>query len=354
MWEKYYRESFKLGHRVLLISHSQGNLFANRIHDSITPIEYRSYFANMQVASPASEVKASKGGYVTLYGDPIINPILGSMGGNANGSPGHAFVEAYLNQSDPYEKIVAGIKQLLPILDSEISQWETDQEFETNTCDYKIAVKHRYDLSIEMPLEVYPFAPNKKLYQVNGEWVKASCGGKNILGENHDIPIWDGKQDNECLMIDNPQEEKISIELNTTITITGKEITNECNVEQVQDLWYSDRWESWCYAGDPTDSWEWIKPLEGCEFNEQNKTIFDQDPPDGWVLESENIIKKETTEVFNSIYMWGINAHYVVGTLRCYTTGGIYSYSSFNWVADVNKGYTTIREFERVYVVPRN
>ncbi|MDD2400322.1 MAG: hypothetical protein PHR75_06945 [Sulfurovum sp.] len=56
---------------------------------------------------------------------------------------------------------------------------------------------------------VYPFAPSKKLYQVNGEWVKASCGGENISGEGHDIPSWDGKQDNECLMIDNPQEEKI-------------------------------------------------------------------------------------------------------------------------------------------------
>lgn len=102
MWEKYYNESFKLGHRVLLVSHSQGNLFANRIHDKITPSQYKDYFANFQVASPASEVRATKGGYVTLYGDPIINPIPGSMGGNANGSPGHAFVEAYLSQSDPY------------------------------------------------------------------------------------------------------------------------------------------------------------------------------------------------------------------------------------------------------------
>ncbi len=133
MWEKYYNESFKLGHKVLLISHSQGNLFANRIYDKITPIKYKDYFANLQVASPAAEVKARKGGYVTLVGDPIINPIPGSMSGNANGSAGHAFVEAYLSQGDPYEKIVAGIKQLLPTLDSEISQWQTDQEFNIDT-----------------------------------------------------------------------------------------------------------------------------------------------------------------------------------------------------------------------------
>lgn len=203
MWEKYYNESFKFGHRVLLVSHSQGNLFANRIYGKITPSEYQNYFANFQVASPASEVKATKGGYVTLYGDPIINPIPGSMGGNANGSPGHAFVGVYLNQSDPYEKIVAGIKQLLPTLDSEISQWETDQELDQNTCDYKITVKHRYDPSIEMAEKVYPFAPAKKLYQVNGEWVKASCGGENIL------PDWEGKKSHECWLVDNPPKEKI-------------------------------------------------------------------------------------------------------------------------------------------------
>lgn len=62
-----------------------------------------------------------------------------------------------------------------------------------------------------MPLDVYPFNASKKLYQVNGEWVKASCGGENILGEGHDIPSWDGKKENECLMIDNPQQEKIGI-----------------------------------------------------------------------------------------------------------------------------------------------
>jgi hypothetical protein len=203
MWQKYYNESFKLGHRVLLVSHSQGNLFANRIYDMIDPTGYKIYFANLQVASPANEVKAPKGDHVTLYGDPIINPIPESMAGNANGNPGHAFVGAYLDQEDPYTKIVTKMKQFLETLDSESSQWETDQEYDKDTCDYRITVKHRFDDEIIMDEEVYPFAPSKKLYQVNGEWVKASCGGENILDE------WEGKQTNECLMIDNPKIEKI-------------------------------------------------------------------------------------------------------------------------------------------------
>jgi hypothetical protein len=185
MWQKYYRESFKLGHRVLLVSHSQGNLFANRIYDTIDPAEYKNYFANVQVASPASEVKAVKGSYVTLWGDPIINPIPGSMSPNANGSPGHSFVAAYLNQQDPYNKIVSRIKAVLPTLDVELTQWDTDQEFDKNTCNEKITVKHRFDLGVEMPFKVYPFNLSKKLYQVNGEWVKASCGGKNINSDDN-------------------------------------------------------------------------------------------------------------------------------------------------------------------------
>lgn len=47
MVNNYYNESFKLGHRVLLVSHSQGNMFANRIHETITPTEYKNYFANL-------------------------------------------------------------------------------------------------------------------------------------------------------------------------------------------------------------------------------------------------------------------------------------------------------------------
>ncbi len=208
MWNyHYYPESFKLGHRVLLVSHSQGNLFANRIYDTINPTGYKRYFANVQVASPASEVKADevgKGAHVTLFGDPIINPIPGSMSGNANGSPGHAFVEAYLAQKDPYDKIVSRIKAVLPTLDVELTQWDTEGEpSNKSTCEEKVKVKHRFDLAVDMPFDVYPFNLSKKLYQVNEKWVKASCGGNNILDQ------WDGKKENECWMIDNPEEEKI-------------------------------------------------------------------------------------------------------------------------------------------------
>jgi len=112
MLKKYYNESFQYSHRVLLVSHSQGNLFANRVYDNINPSDYRNYFANVQVASPVSSVHALHGTYITGWVDPIINPIPGSMESNANldGFGGHAFVTVYLNSSDTYIKIVNAIR----------------------------------------------------------------------------------------------------------------------------------------------------------------------------------------------------------------------------------------------------
>lgn len=215
MVTKYYNESFKLSHKVLLISHSQGNLFANRVYDTINPTEYKNYFANMQIASPASEVKAQKGDYVTLSTDltsvdPVINFIPGSMRPNASGESGHELVSAYLLQADPLSKITTKIKQLLANLDTEPSQWELDQELNVGTKDYKITLKHRFDTSITsmQDVEVYPFKPSEKLYHVidntggNG-WVKASCGGKEVFD------YWDGQKENEVYLINNTQHEMI-------------------------------------------------------------------------------------------------------------------------------------------------
>ncbi|MFT5659471.1 MAG: hypothetical protein ACI9TV_000087 [Sulfurimonas sp.] len=209
MWQKYYNESFKLSHKVLLISHSQGGLFANRVHDIIAPTQYQNYFANLQVASPASVVKATKGDYVTLSTDlvsvdPIVNFIPGSMSPNASGDSGHEFISAYLSQADPLAKIITKTKQLLTNLDSESSQWETESEQNKNTKQYRITVKHRFDTSIGNIANVYPFAPSKELYSVNGEYVKASCGGTKIL--DADIDTWNNKKDNEFYYLEGTGE----------------------------------------------------------------------------------------------------------------------------------------------------
>lgn len=249
MLVKYYEESFKYGHRILLVSHSQGNLFANRIHDKIVPTQYQNYFANLQVASPASEVKAQKGDYVTGFVDPIINPIPGSMSSNADLDfpGGHKFVEAYLASEDTLTKITDKMKQLLVSLDAEPSQWQTDQELKKGTKEYRITVKHRFNSSIVAMygVEVYPFAPSKKLYYItdntggNG-WVKASCGGIEVFDN------WTDKQENEFYLINNIEEEKIYAEeefICTDLASDGHEImATYCSYSAGSEalFWYRD------------------------------------------------------------------------------------------------------------------
>ena len=176
-------------------------------YENINPTEYKDYFANLQVASPASEVKAQKGDYVTGFVDPIINPIPGSMESNADLAfpGGHAFLEAYLVSEDTLGSIIKKLKQLLSELDKADTQWETDEEYSRGTKDYRIKVKHRFDSkNIIIDEDVYPFAPAKKLYQVNGEYVKASCGGTKILDADKDD--WENKKENEFYYLEGTGE----------------------------------------------------------------------------------------------------------------------------------------------------
>lgn len=276
-----YKNSIKLGHSAIVIAHSQGNLFTNVVYDKIATDEtdkwMTKYFYMIGVASPAGEGTGPKGiEIVTFDNDPISyipdsigetirNPMryigwVYSRDNNEDTKPGNCLDRKYADGSvpsscvdindpeysfwSPFDKGIIDFHlfsyymstevsktKIINFVDSSLkahsevkSQWIQNGETNKNTCEHKITVKHQYDPSIEMPLEVYPFNASKKLYQVNGEWVKASCSGENILGLNHDIPTWDEKQDNECLMIDNPQEEKIVIKVinKNLIAVYGK------------------------------------------------------------------------------------------------------------------------------------
>jgi len=274
-----YKASIKSGHKVLVVAHSQGNLFTNEVYKKLlghtTDWWMTRYFKVVSIASPMCfkittntqgiswdndvvpnmvglcsdfnvENNVRKVSWEFYDGTPRVarpnhNYIYRSQVGvvyknswkgieEGNDENVHAFTfymgkalkegdknkpnydEIYLNPFDDKnitndtakDLIMTTIKSQIDELEKLSSQWIIDQEFDKNTCNYKITLKHQYDPSIEMGEKVYPFNASKKLYQVNGEWVKASCGGKNIL------PDWDGKQENECWMIDNPEVEKIS------------------------------------------------------------------------------------------------------------------------------------------------
>ena len=211
-----YKQSIKLGHGVIVIAHSQGNYFTNEAYELLDPW-MKPYFKMMGVATPANHVAGFEAGdttapYVKFHNDFIKIVITGLSSNRDDPNPNHNgtfsvaahdFYDSYLTAENTKGEILGFIETKVKEHTTAPSQWETNEEFELNTCDYKITVKHRHDPSIEMAEKVYPFAPAKKLYQVNGEWVKASCSGENIL------PDWDGKKENECLMIDNPPKEKI-------------------------------------------------------------------------------------------------------------------------------------------------
>ena len=213
MIEDYETISLKKSHRVLLVAHSQGNLFGNEVYDNLISWE-QGYFKMVSVGTPASSVLGQNTPYTTLKCDKVINDnLIGGIPGHLPGniectgeeksSDGHQFVASYLSNHISLPKIMSDISSSLDTLANTSSQWITYQEIERGTCDYRISVKHRFDPALEIGEKVYPFAPNKKLYQVNGAYVKATCGGTDFTDD------WADKKENECWMINNLPKEKI-------------------------------------------------------------------------------------------------------------------------------------------------
>ena len=250
-----YRTSINDGHSVAVVAHSQGALFTNEAYDSLIKSDtdkWRKKFFRAFFVAPASTKvldndvqtpsfvfhndvitnlsdrfnfpkttnpnlfeKKVQGNYFGEYKyvsqkDKIFHSFEYYMGGSITYTDGRGDHNVSTNLAK--DKIIDFIGKAVISHGSEDSQWIKDQEFKKDTCDYKMTVKHQHDPSIEMAEKVYPFNASKKLYQVNTEWVIASCGGKNIFGPDHEIAIWDGKQPNECFIIDNPQKETIKKE----------------------------------------------------------------------------------------------------------------------------------------------
>jgi hypothetical protein len=216
-----YKESIKLGHGVIVVAHSQGNYYTNEAYEQLDPW-MKDYFHMFGVATPANHVAGfsvddAAAPYVKFHND-FINFIVTSLPSNLDDTRHHGFPSTNAHDfNESYMKEETSKKIINDFIIDEIqkhskndSQWELDQEKNVGTRDYKITLKHRFDTSIiaMQDIEVYPFAPAKKLYHVidntggNG-WVKASCGGDEVVN------YWDGKKDTEAYLIDNTQHEMI-------------------------------------------------------------------------------------------------------------------------------------------------
>lgn len=116
MLNQYKDNSFSKNHNVLLVAHSQGNLFGNKMYELFSSDE-KKRFAMVSVATPADHV-AKGGGYTTLDKDPVIMLIPDSLLTNASGY-GHSFVESYLNNPiyESVEAIALNLKNAVDLID---------------------------------------------------------------------------------------------------------------------------------------------------------------------------------------------------------------------------------------------
>lgn len=130
MFSAYKTSSFDQKHNVLLVAHSQGNLFGNKMYTLLSS-EQKKKFRMVSVATPAAYVMQENqiSPYVTATLDYIIGPIPGSLPGNVDGI-GHTFVGTYLNSSiNAPRKIALYVKSAY------------DNLMQTTTCtEYKFTV----------------------------------------------------------------------------------------------------------------------------------------------------------------------------------------------------------------------
>lgn len=111
-----YRELVEQGHKVLVVSHSQGNFYANAAHRLVDS----EGFGITAVATPAGLVEGG-GPYTTLVGDRVIAIVPGSLPANVtNPARGdwlnHGFVESYMAGAPSRGRIVGLVHQVMAAL----------------------------------------------------------------------------------------------------------------------------------------------------------------------------------------------------------------------------------------------
>ncbi len=209
-----YKQSIKDGHGVIVIAHSQGNYYTNEAYELLDEW-MREYFHMFGVATPANHVAGFAAGditapYVKFHND-FIKAVIGGLDSNMDNPnqnhnslvsiAAHDFYESYLKSENSKAKILNFIELKIQEQVDAQSQWATDEEFDKETKDYRITVKHIYDTDIVMDEKVYPFKPSAKLYPVSDPlnpketvYVKASFGGERILSAD-DVGEWEAEDD---------------------------------------------------------------------------------------------------------------------------------------------------------------
>jgi len=152
IYRQYENSSFSKKHNILLVAHSQGNLFGNKMYTLMTDAQ-KEKFRMVSVGTPANHVMEPNqtAPYVTLYGDFVIRSIPDSLSANTNGG-GHTFVGAYLGKIDARIKISAHIKTAY------------DDLIQTMTCNKYWAINMALHTEGYMEVFGYPVLGGRNVY----------------------------------------------------------------------------------------------------------------------------------------------------------------------------------------------
>ena len=117
-----YRTELALGNKVILVAHSNGNVYADEAYGRMTPLERTS--AGVVAVATLLDSVPGNGPYVTLVEDTLIAGIPGHLPANTTNTGGacpdvhgcHAFVEFYLNGVASGPRIVQAVSNTIPQL----------------------------------------------------------------------------------------------------------------------------------------------------------------------------------------------------------------------------------------------
>lgn len=154
-----YSSDIDEGKKVVLVSHSQGNIYANLAYQRLDASRYQPYFAMVPVASPESTSRKSLVGHVRFSQDLVIGgvelakrlaglspPMAANDSVDASSdSLAHGFVEAYLADGSARNFIVSGA----------IQTSEGLQQPQSNTAAGAVTVTLTWGAQPDVDLHVY-------------------------------------------------------------------------------------------------------------------------------------------------------------------------------------------------------
>ena len=204
-----YKKNISNGHRVLVIAHSQGNLFTSEAYNALDDW-MKEYFEAISVASPRA-LKIKNNTPHTAWTKDIV-PWLGvSFNGidDPNDDVGvidaHSF-KYYMGYADPTTGLSTSIARndILVNIDSKLfqlyaqhSQWKVKQTTGCG-CDQRVTLTHKEATAnldhLLAGISALSFDVNGKLYQLHDEtnttkfWVKGSAEATAVKDEQARLP----------------------------------------------------------------------------------------------------------------------------------------------------------------------